>query len=171
MATEPRLKTFHRDTGRRRCGCSHQLLLSVLCSTARGEQIPCQANATTIELTFFFEQCSPRLFILNLLLIAMSLLGLVASASTAAFSANIYGKTGSGRRETIQSWTCLWYDGAKASGTASHSTSSSLSAPAGFSRACLESHAAFDLLVVALVLEVGVVGLSVAGYWIERKLG
>lgn len=35
----------------------------------------------------------------------------------------------------------------------------------------MESHAAFDLLVVALVLEVGVVGLSVAGYWIERKLG
>lgn len=124
----------------------------------------------TIELTFF-EQCSPRLLILNLLLIAMSLLGLVASASTAALSASIYRKTSSGRRETIQSWTCLWYDGAKASGTASHSTSSSLSAPAGFSRACLESHAAFDLLVVALVLEVGVVGLSVAGYWIERKLG
>jgi hypothetical protein len=55
-------------------------------------------------------------------------------------------------------------------GTVSFGTSGVLSPPAGFGRLCLESHAAFDILVLTLILEVGAVGLSGATYWLERKL-
>jgi hypothetical protein len=59
---------------------------------------------------------------------------------------------------------------ARTNGTVSLDTNGALSSPAGFSRLCLESHAAFDVLVLTLILEIGVVGLSGAAYWLERKL-
>jgi hypothetical protein len=43
--------------------------------------------------------------------------------------------------------------------------------PAGFERLCFESHAAFDLTILNVVLGVGAIGLSSVGYWLERKMG
>jgi hypothetical protein len=111
-----------------------------------------------------------------MLFIAISLLGLVASAFSTGYSANIYSASGADHRDTIQSWTCRWYEGAtdnsmvQTNGTVSLGTNGVISPPAGFGKLCLESHAAFDILVLTLILEVGSVALSVATCWLEKKL-
>ena len=43
--------------------------------------------------------------------------------------------------------------------------------PAGFERLCFESHASFDLMVLNVILGVGAIGLTAAGYRLERKIG
>jgi hypothetical protein len=58
----------------------------------------------------------------------------------------------------------------KAAGTASTGNSGGITPPAGFEKLCFESHAAFDLTILNVILGVGAIGLSSAGYWLERKM-
>jgi hypothetical protein len=55
--------------------------------------------------------------------------------------------------------------------TSSAGNGSAVTPPAGFERLCFESHAAFDLTVLNVILGVGAIGLSAAGYRLERKIG
>jgi uncharacterized protein YodC (DUF2158 family) len=116
----------------------------------------------------------------NVLYLVLTFLSLVASAVATGYSAHIYATTGAGNnsnsRDTLQSWTCRWYDGAgahsgtSAAGTASVGNNSGITPPMGFRRLCLESHAAFDIVVVAVFFEAAALALGGVGFCLERKM-
>jgi hypothetical protein len=107
----------------------------------------------------------------NVLYLVLTFLSLVASAVATGYSAHIYATTGAGNnsnsRDTLQSWTCRWYDGA---GAHSGTNNSGITPPMGFRRLCLESHAAFDIVVVAVFFEAAALALGGVGFCLERKM-
>jgi hypothetical protein len=93
----------------------------------------------------------------------------VAAAVATGYSAHLNHQTD---RDTIESWTCRWYEGAVSHPNASSiGNGGAITPPAGFERLCFESHTSFDLTVLNVILGVGAIGLSAAGYWLERKIG
>ena len=112
--------------------------------------------------------------------LVLSFSSLVAATVATGLSAHIYATTGAGHnsnsRDTIQSWTCRWYDGASAdsvtsaAGTAPVGNNGGITPPTGFARLCWESHAAFDIVAVTVFLEFMALALGGVGVWLERKM-
>lgn len=70
--------------------------------------------------------------------------------------------------ETIHSWTCRWKS---LNGTNVTDDGESLSAPANFSRDCMETRAGFILLGLLIGLEVIMGAAAIAGLFFERSVG
>ena len=63
----------------------------------------------------------------------------------------------------------MWTTGASAASVTGMVQTDGITAPSGFARVCNESHAAFDVMVVALALE-GLMLVTVGmGWWVGRK--
>ncbi|OJJ45755.1 hypothetical protein ASPZODRAFT_17198 [Penicilliopsis zonata CBS 506.65] len=113
---------------------------------------------------------SPRSYIrtLNLLASALAFSGFVTSVTGFVFAIYLPSSsypTGFTYNETIHTWTCKWksLDESSLNGT-------SLTAPAHFSRDCMETSAGFVLLGLLIGLEV-IMGLAAGtGLWFEYKV-
>jgi len=174
LAPESRPETHHHAPSSRRCNArfkpplSH-LRLHPICE--RSFFLSLSLPSWKLPLRLTHPQCFRRYFIHNILYLAGAFLSIVAAISATGYSAHIYATTGAGNnsnsRDTIQSWTCRWYDGANA-----HSTTSAggIKAPTGFGRLCSESHAAFDITIAAILFELAALALGGVGFWLEKKM-
>lgn len=111
----------------------------------------------------------------NALATITSVLGFTAAIFGVVYSAHLQNtsSTYGTRRDTIPTWTCRWSKGVSAAEIAAISgtqQAAGVMAPAGFSRLCTESHAAFDILALLICFEAAAVGLAGVGWVLERKV-
>jgi hypothetical protein len=80
------------------------------------------------------------------------------------------------KRESIQSWTCKFSDGASHFMDSAHSlqipvyVSSGMPIPAGFKRLCEESKAGQGLVATLLALQVVSCAVAVLGLFVEKSM-
>ncbi|PGG96284.1 hypothetical protein AJ79_09656 [Helicocarpus griseus UAMH5409] len=135
--------------------------------------IACGSIIAVLTLAYLIISFLPsphaRILLLNTLITAVALSGLIAAIVTIAFTTtvtdpriNLNHNVG----ETIRSWTCKWgfADGVDENGN--------LVEPTGdFGRLCRETQASFSLTCVLIVLEAGLGVAAAMGWWLEVGMG
>lgn len=105
-------------------------------------------------------------------LVAIS--GLAVSIFAVVYNAVLVHDVDPDTRESLQSYTCKFYRGARSFMSDAHKLQipvyGSVRTPGGFGRICLESEAAFGLTVALLCLEVVSCVVAGVGIWLERRI-
>jgi hypothetical protein len=113
----------------------------------------------------------------NVLFTASSVAGLVLCLVAVPFNLSLVNPSPNRQRESLQSWTCKFSEGAAQFTADAHALqipvylSSGMPVPAGFKRLCKESEAGTGLMIAVLVLEVVSCAVGVFGVWLEKKMG
>jgi hypothetical protein len=101
--------------------------------------------------------------------VSLSIVGLAGAVFGVAYSSHLTSSGGAGR-DTIQSWTCGLVDGAAEANRLFPNGLAGLSAPAGFKRVCMETHAGFNLLAFLICVEAVVPVVTGLCAWLELKM-
>ncbi|KAL1967451.1 hypothetical protein VTN77DRAFT_3236 [Rasamsonia byssochlamydoides] len=113
----------------------------------------------------------PRTRLLNFIASAIAVAGFVTAIVGVVFSIYLPSATypnGFTSNETIHSWTCKWQSLQGVNATTADGQP--LTAPADFSRNCVESRAGFILLGLLIGLEVIMGAAAAAGWWLEQSV-
>lgn len=117
------------------------------------------------------NQPHPRTRLLNFIASTIAVAGLVTAIVGIAFSVYLPSATyptGFTSGETIHSWTCKWQSLQGINATTVDGQA--LTAPAGFSRDCVETRAGFILLGLLIGLEVLMGAAAAAGWLLEQSV-
>lgn len=101
--------------------------------------------------------------------VSLAVIGLGGAIFGVAYSTHITNRPDNDR-DTIQSWTCRWVDGAADVKKLFANSMAAIAAPQGFGRVCTESHAGFSLLVTLICLQTVVLVLTGLCAWMDVKM-
>ncbi len=117
-----------------------------------------------------------RTLMYNIVFVGASFVGLVLCLFAIPFNTALTTPSEHHARESLQSWTCKFSDGASKFTSDAKSLqipvylSDGVPVPAGFERLCMESQVAVGFMVAVLVLELVSCAVGGAGILLENKM-
>ncbi|EXJ95075.1 hypothetical protein A1O1_00193 [Capronia coronata CBS 617.96] len=138
----------------------------------------CIIAAVSLAYVVFWVIPSPhsRTLLYSLIFLGSSILGLALCVFAIPFNQALVNLTAHHRRESLQSWTCKFSDGAAGFNSDIHSlqipvfTTNGVPIPAGFKRLCMESQVGTGLMIAVLVLEAASSGIAGMGILLEKRM-
>ncbi|KIX07304.1 uncharacterized protein Z518_01957 [Rhinocladiella mackenziei CBS 650.93] len=118
-----------------------------------------------------------RTLLYNIVFLASSVVGLVLCLFAIPFNLLLVNPSTDHPRESLQSWTCKFSNGASQFTSDARSLqipvyiTNGMPIPAGFKRLCTESQVSVGLMIAVLALEVASCAVAVMGCYLEKKVG
>ncbi|EXJ90045.1 hypothetical protein A1O3_03113 [Capronia epimyces CBS 606.96] len=117
-----------------------------------------------------------RTLLYNFVFLGSSLVGVVLCVFTIPFNLILVNPSSHHQRESLQSWTCKFSDGASRFNSDAQSlqipvfATHGVPVPAGFERLCMEAQVGTGLMIAVLVLEAASCALAGVGILLEKQM-